>query len=179
VYRILKTLYPSHACREHMRTLAVLERECGYSEHNIPQLEDVSNFLKRNLQLCVFLSYLIYRQRYCALIKDLLFPLIFYIYCHDYVLNFKNISKVKRIHPYCCSIKGPIHFFSNHTKKYFFTVRCMNFTCWGYIGKSGFQLRPVAGLLSARDFLASLAFRVFQCTQYIRHSSTPDHTVEP
>jgi len=92
VYSKVFELLPGRASTVHRKYLQLMEKECGFGLGKIPQLEDVSCFLKKS---------------------------------------------------------------------------------------SGFSLRPAAGLLTARDFLASLAFRVFQCTQYVRHHTSPHYSPEP
>lgn len=92
VFRTVLDLMPKHACAEYRAVFAKLQEEDIFSEERIPQLEEMSNFLRKS---------------------------------------------------------------------------------------TGFSLRPAAGLLTARDFLASLAFRIFQSTQYVRHVNSPYHTPEP
>lgn len=46
VYQQLRSIYPSLACRQFLDGLQQLERECGYGEDRIPQLREVSAFLK-------------------------------------------------------------------------------------------------------------------------------------
>nr|CAB3266935.1 th tyrosine 3-monooxygenase [Phallusia mammillata] len=92
VYSSVKMQHKKWACAEYLTGFNLLERHCGYSINQIPQLQTVSAYLEKT---------------------------------------------------------------------------------------TGFQLRPIGGLLTARDFLASLAFKVFQCTQYVRHHSSPNHTPEP
>ena len=46
IYRNLKKLFKTNACTEFNRILPLLEENCGYSEDNIPQLQDVSTFLQ-------------------------------------------------------------------------------------------------------------------------------------
>lgn len=39
-------MYPTHACREHQYVLPLLVQNCGYNDKKIPQIEQISRFLK-------------------------------------------------------------------------------------------------------------------------------------
>jgi len=47
IYRQLRKLYPTAACKQHIHVLDMLEKEGGFTDTVIPQLEDVSRFMKK------------------------------------------------------------------------------------------------------------------------------------
>ena len=46
IYRQLKELQPTHTCRAHQEVFELLEKQGLYSDKFVPQLEDVSRFMK-------------------------------------------------------------------------------------------------------------------------------------
>lgn len=46
VFRELVKLFATHACKEYNRIFPLMVENCGFREDNIPQLEDVSNYLR-------------------------------------------------------------------------------------------------------------------------------------
>ena len=47
VYDKLTALFPTHACKQFNDVFPELALKCGYRRDNIPQLEDVSQYLQR------------------------------------------------------------------------------------------------------------------------------------
>lgn len=141
VFRELTKLYPTHACKEHLKNLPLLTKHCGYREDNVPQLEDVSLFLRGGSRVH-FLSP--HAPRRVAIV-----PSVKRGGATTSTSGYRSNGSISRRHFLCVS------------------------------ERSGFTVWPVAGYLSPRDFLAGLAYRVFNCTQYIRHSTDPLYTPEP
>ena len=45
--------------------------------------------------------------------------------------------------------------------------------------KTGFRLKPAEGIVSRRQLLNALAFKIFHSTQFLRHRDFSGHTFEP
>jgi phenylalanine-4-hydroxylase len=46
IFQNLTKLYPTHACKQFNAVFPLLQKHCGYTESNIPQLQQVSDFLR-------------------------------------------------------------------------------------------------------------------------------------
>ena len=46
IFRNLTKLFPTHACKQYNHIFPLMVEHCGFREDNIPQLQDVSDFLK-------------------------------------------------------------------------------------------------------------------------------------
>ena len=47
VFRKVDELLPNRASKTHRRVLEHMKKECNMTAENIPQMEDISNYLKR------------------------------------------------------------------------------------------------------------------------------------
>ena len=56
VYNQLDKLFETHACEQHIKAFRLMEKEIGYTANSMPQLEDVSQYLKSMHK--IFLKYL-------------------------------------------------------------------------------------------------------------------------
>ena len=54
VYKKVFELLPGRACTTHRKALDIMRKECNMTEDNIPQMEEVSNYLKSKLSEVLF-----------------------------------------------------------------------------------------------------------------------------
>ena len=78
VYNRVDELLPGRACTLHQKALENMMRECGFGPDNIPQMEDLSNYLKSTLRLRVskFVKSLSIKNEIFILQKPLDFPYV-------------------------------------------------------------------------------------------------------
>jgi phenylalanine-4-hydroxylase len=62
VYRFISKLHKQYACQEYLNIVPLMEKHCGFSDDNIPQVRDISAFLKVSCAAPVTVNILISSQ---------------------------------------------------------------------------------------------------------------------
>ncbi|CDW85627.1 phenylalanine 4-monooxygenase [Stylonychia lemnae] len=107
-------------------------------------------------------------------------PIIQYTKKDNYVWNycFNRLSKLYKkfaCEEFNCAIDQFKKEFQNFDEK----IPQFNEVSMYLTEQTGWRLKPVAGMITPREFLNGLAFKVFHCTQHIRHHSVPLYSYEP
>ncbi|CDW74002.1 UNKNOWN [Stylonychia lemnae] len=98
----------------------------------------------------------------------------------DYVWNycFTRLSKLYK-NIACEEFNWALNQFKSQFNNFESKVPQLNEVSNYLQSQTGWRLKPVAGMLSQREFLNGLAFKVFHCIQYVRHHSVPLYAYEP
>lgn len=84
IFDVLSPLHKQHACKEYNDSIEEMKSHCGFQRNNIPQLQDINDYLKRKTGYRLFpISGLLKSREFLSYLAFRLFPSTQYIRHHS------------------------------------------------------------------------------------------------